>query len=275
MRKTIKFTKISAAGNDFILVDNRRKVMPKDLPKVIQRWCDRKYGIGADGVILLEDTPRADFRMRYFNSDGSAAAMCGNGGRSVARFACVLQAAGKKMQFETDAGLIRAEILKSGVRLYMSEPRECHLDFTLRVEKKEFFISSIDTGVPHAVVFVTDIARADVQGLGRMIRLHRHFAPAGTNVNFVQVKDEHTILVRTYERGVEDETLACGTGATASAIIAGLRGLARSPVRCMTRGGDMLKISFSINESGDFLSPVSDVQLEGPAEIVFSGEVAL
>ncbi|MFH1368362.1 MAG: diaminopimelate epimerase [Elusimicrobiota bacterium] len=273
MEKTLKFIKISAAGNDFIMIDNRRKAAPKDISRLAKKLCHRQFSVGADGVILLEKSKKADFRMRYFNSDGSPASMCGNGGRSVARFANILGVASKKVVFETDAGLVRAELLGRNIKLGLYEPKDAMLDFTLRVEQKEFDVSFINTGVPHTVIFVNDIEKADVANLGRMVRRHRQFLPAGTNVNFVEKKDNHTLLVRTYERGVENETLACGTGVTASAIIAGLRGMVSPPVNCVTRGGYTLKVLYTINEKGDFISPVSNVFLEGPAEVAFKGEV--
>lgn len=275
MKKIIRFTKISAAGNDFIMIDNRRKLMPRDMAPLVKKLCHRQFAVGADGVILLEKSKKADFRMRYYNSDGSAATMCGNGGRSVAKFAYILGVAQKKMSFETDAGLVQAEISGANVRLGLYEPKDVLLDFPLKVEKREFDASFINTGVPHTVIFVNDIDKADVFNLGRMVRQHRRFLPAGTNVNFVEKKDNHTLLVRTYERGVEDETLACGTGVTASAIIAGLRGIAASPVYCLTKGGYTLKVSFTLNGDGDFISPVSDVRLEGAAEVAFKGEVEI
>lgn len=275
MNKAINFYKISAAGNDFVLVDNRRKVLPRNLTPVAKTWCDRRFSIGADGLIVLEDSRKADFRMRYYNSDGSPAAMCGNGGRSIARFAHVLGIVPKKMVFESDAGLIRAEILAKSVRLRLYEPKNVRLDFALKTGKGEVDVSSIDTGVPHTVIFVNNVEKADVAGLGRMIRYHREFAPQGTNVNFVMVKDNHHIVVRTYERGVEGETLACGTGVMASAIVAGLRGMVQPPVDCLTRGGDTLRVSYGFNADGDFLSPVSNVILEGPAEVSFKGEITL
>lgn len=275
MKKTIPFYKISAAGNDFVMVDNRRKILPRTLPALAAKWCNRKFSVGADGLIVLEESKAADFRMRYFNSDGSAASMCGNGGRSIAQFAYLLGVAGKKMTFETDAGMVKAEILPGSVRLGLYEPKDARLDFSLKVEKREFDVSFINTGVPHTVIFVSDIQKADVVSIGRMVRYHRSFAPAGTNVNFVQKKDDHTLIVRTYERGVEDETLACGTGVTASAIIGGLRGIVKPPVDCITQGGHTLRVTYSLNDEGDFVSPVSNVFLEGPAVVSFRGEVEL
>jgi len=275
MKKSVCFYKISAAGNDFVMIDNRKKVITKNIPQLAKKLCHRKFSVGADGLILLEGSKKSDFRMRYYNSDGTDAAMCGNGGRSIARFAHMLGAAGKNMSFETEAGIVKAEILGKLVRLFLYEPKNVRLDFSLKVEKKEFDASFINTGVPHTVIFVNNIEKADVLSLGRMIRYHRNFAPEGTNVDFVQKKDERTIIVRTYERGVEDETLACGTGVTASAIISGLKGLVKPPVSCITRGGDTLTVAYAINDAGDFLSPVSNVYLEGPAEVSFTGEVEI
>jgi diaminopimelate epimerase len=275
MKKNIHFYKISAAGNDFVLVDNRKKILPRSLSALAKKWCDRKFSIGADGLLILEKSSHADFRMRYFNADGSAAAMCGNGGRSIARFAHLLGVAAKQMVFETDAGQVHAAILGRTVRLKLYEPREVRLDFALTVEKRKFDVSFINTGVPHTVILVNDAEKVDVENLGRLVRYHRAFAPAGTNVNFVQKKDASTLVVRTYERGVEGETLACGTGVTASAIIAGLRGLVRPPVQCITRGGHILRVSYTLNDAGDFLSPVSNVYLEGPADVSFQGDVAI
>ncbi|MCB4792036.1 MAG: diaminopimelate epimerase [Elusimicrobia bacterium] len=273
MNKKIDFYKISAAGNDFIMIDNRKKVLSGDLSSLAKRLCQRKLSIGADGLILIEKSKKADFKMCYYNSDGSHAAMCGNGGRSIARFANLLGITSKKMAFETDAGLVNAEILKNNIRLELYEPKDVRLDFPLKVGEKEFDVSFIDTGVPHTVVAVSNIDKIDVCGLGQMIRYHKEFSPAGTNVDFIQKKNENTIYVRTYERGVEDETLACGTGVVASAIIASMKKLVKEPVHCITRGGDTLYVSFTLNTEDDFISPVSNVHLEGPAEVTFTGSV--
>ncbi|MCX5781939.1 MAG: diaminopimelate epimerase [Elusimicrobia bacterium] len=273
--KTINFHKISAAGNDFILIDNRNKILPKDESLLAKKLCDRKFAVGADGLIILENSDKTDFKMRYYNSDGSIASMCGNGGRSIARFANILGIVQNKMTFETEAGFVKAEILGKEIKLFLYEPKDAKLDFTLRVDKREFSVSFINTGVPHTVIFVNDIDKTDVLELGRMVRYHKEFLPGGTNVNFVQKKDDNSIFVRTYERGVEGETLACGTGVIASAIIAGLRGMVNQPVHCITRGGYILTVAYSKNDKGDLLSPVSNVSLQGPAEVAFKGEVSI
>lgn len=278
--RTIEFHKMTAGGNDFAMVDNREKQINFSGDKLInfiKNTCDRKFGIGADGVILLECSSLAslgtDFKMRYFNADGSEVAMCGNGARCISKFARLLKVVNRnKGSFETPSGLIHFELKPNTVKILLSEPKEIRLDFTLKVEKREFSTSFINTGVPHVVIFVSDIERVDVEKIGHMIRYHREFAPDGTNANFVHVKDRSNLIIRTYERGVEGETLACGTGVTAAAIISGLKNLVNSPVNCHTRGGDALTVSFVKNKD-DLISPVSSVYLEGPVKLSFTGQL--
>jgi diaminopimelate epimerase len=268
----INFSKLTAAGNDFILIDNRESIIAKeDCQSLAKKLCDRKYSIGADGLILLEKSAYKDFKMEYFNSDGSYASMCGNGGRSIAKFAYDLGIANLKMVFETDAGVINAEILpEDRVKLDLYDPKDLEKDVKIEANGKEFDVDFINTGVPHAVIFVDDIEKIDVLGYGRAVRRHKTFAPAGTNVNFVKVIKDNTILVRTYERGVEDETLACGTGITASGIISVLRGFAESSVKVIARSGDKLSVSLRILND-----EISNVVLEGPALITFKGAVKI
>ncbi|MDR1195137.1 MAG: diaminopimelate epimerase [Endomicrobium sp.] len=268
----INFSKLTAAGNDFVLIDNRENIIEeKDYACLAKKLCDRKYSIGADGLILIEKSGAYDFKMKYFNSDGSHASMCGNGGRSISKFAYDIGAAKEKMVFETDAGIISAEILKDDrVKLDLYAPKDLKTGIKIDIEGKIFDADFIDTGVPHVVVFVDDIEETQVVKYGRAIRRHVLFAPAGTNVNFVKVTKDNTILVRTYERGVEDETLACGTGITASAIISGIKGFANSPVNVIARGGDRLSVSFKIVSE-----KITDVILEGPAVKAFDGIVKI
>lgn len=268
----INFSKLTAAGNDFVLIDNRENVISEnDYSGLAEKLCNRKYSIGADGLIFVEKSASHDFKMKYFNSDGSHASMCGNGGRSIAKFAYDIGAAKEKMSFETDAGLINAEILNdSRVKLDLYDPKDLNNEIKAEVQGKVFDIGFINTGVPHAVIFVDDIEKVEVVKYGRLIRNHKVFAPSGTNVNFVQTADNNTIFVRTYERGVEDETLACGTGVTASAIISGIRGYMKSPVNIITRGGDRLSVSFEIEAD-----KIMNVVLEGPAVIAFKGKVVI
>jgi len=267
---------MSAAGNDFIMVDNRRGVIRGGIPRLAVKLCHRQYSIGADGLILLGKSTRADFRMHYYNADGSRAAMCGNGARCIVKFASLAGAASGNAVFETDAGILKGRVFQSSVRVEMPEPSGVRLDYGIRAGGKKLRVSSVNTGVPHVVIFVPDVEKSDVNGTGRIIRCHREYAPGGTNVNFVQVQGKKRgkpgmIKVRTYERGVEAETLSCGTGSIASAVIAGLKGFAVPPVRVMTRSGIVFRI-FYVLEGGN---AVSGVKLEGPADVSFTGEVVI
>jgi diaminopimelate epimerase len=270
----IKFFKITAAGNDFIVIDNRyRLILPEQYTIISQKLCNRKYSIGADGLIALEISHIADFKMKYFNSDGSHASMCGNGGRAIAKFAYALHIINSKnMSFETDAGIVKAEILLNNkVKLYIYNPTNIRTDMQILIEDRIFKIAFINTGVPHVVAFINNINNIDVVKYGKLIRHHEQFKKiGGTNVNFVEVKNNNTILVRTYERGVEDETLACGTGITASSIIACIKGFTQIPINVISKGGDQLVVSC------DFIkgNPIN-VTLEGPVSIAFQGTITI
>ena len=269
------FYKMSGGGNDFVLFDNRQKTLPADYSELAKKVCLRKFSIGADGLLVLEEDPSADFRMVYFNADGSRAEMCGNGARCIARFAQLIKAASSKMKFQTDAGPVTAEVQESTVRVNIGPPKGLRLDFSLKMEEqKELNASFINTGVPHTVVLVTDLEKISVPDLGRKIRNLKEFAPEGTNADFVQLVDETHLIVRTYERGVEAETLACGTGVMASAIVCGAKKLVTSPVDCLTRGGETLRVYFRIDEAGQRRT-INDVGMEGPATVSFHGEVSL
>jgi diaminopimelate epimerase len=263
----MQFYKMSGSGNDFVVFDNRDYHLPADITTLVQRLCHRRNGVGADGVLLLEKSGRLDFRMRYLNADGGEAAFCGNGGRCIAWFAHAIGAAGPRMSFAAGDGPHTAEVAGQRVRLSMREPRDVRLNFLLDLEGRGYAASFADTGVPHVVVPVAELDSFDVAGAGRRIREHRMFEPDGTNANFIEVVDRHRLRIRTYERGVEDETLACGTGATAAAVTAALRGLADSPVECATRGGEVLTVHF--RRDGD---EVRDVELEGDVRLLFTGE---
>lgn len=244
MAKGIPFSKLNGSGNDFLVIDNREGVLRGfDLPAFVGKVCDRSRSIGADGVILIEKSRRADFRWKFFNADGSRAEMCGNGGRCAARFAVARNIADGRLGFETDAGLIRAEVKGRRVKLQMTAPHGLALAKTLSLGGRTITYSFLDTGVPHAVLFVPDLSKIDLMGTGRGIRTHRAFAPRGTNVDFVRVRGGEA-EVRTYERGVEGETLACGTGAVAAGILAAAHGYVRPPVSVHTRGGETLVIHF-------------------------------
>ena len=273
----IAFSKMSGAGNDFIVIDNRDGRIGEDGRKELFRaWCRRRLGVGADGVLLVEPPAGAgaDFRMRYYNADGGEAESCGNGARCIAAFANSIGAAGDPLSFETLAGLYGATMTRGGVILSLTDPHSLRRDVPLPLEGiAEGKVDLIDTGVPHLVTFVEDLAGVEVDRLGRTIREHEAFAPEGVNVNFARVLEGGRLAMRTYERGVEAETLACGTGAVACAIIAHLRGSARSPVEVETTGGSVLRIHF--DGGGDQGSgSVSNVRLEGEARVVYEGVLA-
>lgn len=275
--ENLKFTKMSGAGNDFIVIDNRDgKLRESGRGERIERWCRRRLDIGADGALLVEPAEgnEADFRMRYYNADGGEAESCGNGARCIARFAYLIGAAGESMAFETKAGLYRAEISGEDVILSMSDPHGLRRDVGLGLAGLPGGgVDFINTGVPHAAAFFKDVADLDVQAMGAAIRYHEAFRPAGTNANFAAVLKDGRIAVRTYERGVEGETLACGTGSVAVALIANLKGLAESPVSIQTSGGPVLKIHFQ-RRRGEEATPSGgffDVRLEGEARVVYEG----
>jgi diaminopimelate epimerase len=265
----IPFYKMSGSGNDFILIDNRRSVVPSEDPShFAARICRRKMSVGADGLILLEASDCADFRWRFFNSDGSTAEMCGNGARCAARFAFLQEIAGEKMRFETLAGIIGAHVQDDQVKIRMTDPCDLVLDGEMDTGEERIVYKSINTGVPHVVIDVDDLEKVNVTSLGRRIRRHPRFAPAGTNVNFVALLPGGGWAVRTYERGVEDETLACGTGIAAAALVlAAARSLA-SPVRLKARSGTWLKVYFD-REAGNF----KELYLEGDARIIYRGHM--
>ncbi|NWG01865.1 MAG: diaminopimelate epimerase [Syntrophaceae bacterium] len=265
----IPFMKMSGSGNDFILIDHRELFLKEDhLRDFIQKVCRRRISVGADGLILIERSQKADFKWRYFNADGGEAEMCGNGGRCAARFAYLKGIAGPSLKFETLVGILSAQVMGKKVKLEMIKPPSPKLDETVSIDGKELIFSSINTGVPHAVLFVEDLENLDVVRMGRAIRYHSHFAPNGTNANFVQFEKGSHLSIRTYERGVEDETLACGTGAVASALVAALKGLVKSPVSIQTQGGEILTVYFEIDGN-----EIKDVFFEGDVHIIYDAEM--
>jgi len=263
----IPFYKMSGAGNDFIIIDNRDQVIADtDLARFISKICRRKMSVGADGLILIEASDISDFRWRYFNSDGSKAEMCGNGARCAARFAYVNGIAGTTLSFETEAGIVRAQIDHDRVKVKMPDPFDLKLAYSIELSQGPIEISTVNTGVPHVVAIMEQVDELDIMALGREIRFHQHFAPAGTNANFVQRLKNDEIEIRTYERGVEDETLACGTGAIASAIISASCFKMNSPIKVKTRSGEHLTIYFH-KKDGQF----DQIFMEGNARIIYTG----
>jgi len=273
----LHFYKMNGAGNDFIVIDNRDLSIELD-GRTIEALCDRHRGIGADGLLAVEPAQAgADFRFRYYNADGGEAEMCGNGARCFGRFTAHLgegNGVAGRVSFETIAGVLTAEMRGDGVLIAMSDPVALKLETAAGVAGLDAPVHFVNTGVPHAVVFVANEAifdELDVDGLGRALRHHREFAPAGTNVNFARVVGKSHIAIRTYERGVEAETLACGTGMVACAIIHHKLTGDASPIQVEVAGGDTLEIGFAVNADGDF----REVTLTGPADFVFEGEIEI
>ncbi|MDP7355258.1 MAG: diaminopimelate epimerase [Desulfobacterales bacterium] len=265
----INFFKMSGSGNDFIVIDNRKGVVEeKNLKTFISKICRRRMSVGADGIILLENAEGVDFKWRYYNADGGRAEMCGNGARCVSRFAWLNRIAGYRMSFETDAGIIDAEVVDDQVMIKIPDPAGLKLNDSLKMNTGSLTISGVNTGVPHVVVEVDDIEEAQVVEVGRQIRYHEAFAPEGTNVNFVSYDKDGNLAVRTYERGVEDETLACGTGAIAGAVIMACKSKSTSPIKIQTRSGGFLTVHFKMEEDHFF-----DVSLQGDARIIYRGEL--
>ncbi|MBN1353155.1 MAG: diaminopimelate epimerase [Candidatus Omnitrophica bacterium] len=278
----ITFAKVQASGNDFIVLDNRQNRLAekiRDFAQFAAFACRRKYSVGADGLLVLEDSGSCDFRMRIFNPDGSEVDMCGNGIRCSALYAYAKEWCGNIMKIETKAGHLESEVSTgtdgetngrnaASVSVKMTAPGDIKLNQNLGIEKSIVNVHTINSGVPHAVHFVENINSYPVKEMGGKIRYHKIFEPKGTNADFVEVLGGSNISVRTYERGVEDETLACGTGVVASAIISHLINGTKGPVCVTTKSGEAVKVRFR-KEQNRF----KDVYLEGKAQIVFEGSI--
>jgi len=262
----VAFHKMQGCGNDFVIIDNRELKVPVDL---MAQWarlvCRKCFGVGADGLIFLETAEPGsgvDYRWHFYNADGSRAEMCGNGARCASKLGNLLGFAGRKHVLGTDAGGVEAHVLDDGqVKVRLTPAQDLKTGMELDVDGESLTVHFVNTGVPHAVVLFDDVSLVDVKRLGKAIRFHEAFAPKGTNANFVTVKDPGHLILRTYERGVEDETYACGTGACASAVVANALGLAGPDVDVTTTGGELLGVSLSDGQ----------VYLRGAAEAAFSG----
>ncbi len=271
----IPFIKMTGAGNDFIVIDNRAGALDAEMGRRLARYaCRRKLSVGADGLILIENDPEVDFRWVFFNADGSEPEMCGNGARCAVRFARLAGITGDKprVAFRTLAGIIHGEITGGRVKIRTTPPHGLESDIALEAEGRAFTLHFLNTGVPHVVCFLEDeeaLENLDVSRWGMIVRFHPRFQPAGTNVNFVFVRDRNNIRIRTYERGVEAETLACGTGSIASALVGASRMGLSSPVGVETRSGEVLVIHFEREDSGAF----REVCLEGGAGVVYEGKL--
>ncbi len=265
----LTFSKMAGGGNDFVVIDNRAGRV-SDAGELTRRICTPHLSVGADGLILIETSARATLKMVYLNTDGSRADFCANGTRCAARFAFMNVIAPKRMTIETDSGVIGAEVSDGGaVTLSLPSPQRFQPNRDLKVGETTVRGSSIVVGVPHFVVFLRkDLWTQNIVPLGRALRHHPDLAPAGANVNFVVVRDWHTIEVRTYERGVEDETLSCGSGVVASVATTALFGKARSPVSVLTRSGIVLEVSFNLDGN-----ELTDVRLKGDARLIYRAVV--
>jgi len=269
--KTIQFTKMVGAGNDFLVVEPQSKI---DFKKLAVPMCERHTGIGADGLLILELSKKADYKMRIINSDGSEAEMCGNGARCLAAY-IVHHREETKKQFtiETLAGILLAEAKDEIARVRLSDPKDYRGKICLDVNGRRLNVSYIDSGVPHTIVFVDGLKTIDVDSLGRTIRVHDEFQPRGTNVNFVEQLDRDFIELRTYERGVEAETFACGTGAVASGVIGYLQANPSiktkngASMKVKTKSKEVLDVSFDLSKG-----KISNVWLKGSAKFIAQGE---
>lgn len=268
----IAFEKMSGTGNDFVIIDNRSLDIPVEVhPEMARKICRRKFSVGADGLIFIENSTKADFGWNFYNADGSVAEMCGNGVRCAARFAYRHNITGMKMTLETLAGIVEAEICDEDkhVRVRMPPPFDFRLDLSLRLDDDEYPVTFVNTGVPQAVIFI-DKDEAPVKKWGRKVRFHELFEPEGTNANFVKVLPDGRLKVRTYERGVEDETMACGTGAVASALYGAMLKGMESPVEVVTSGEEILTVLFDLHDG-----PVAEnVYMQGPARLICAGNLS-
>jgi diaminopimelate epimerase len=275
----IPFKKMSGAGNDFIVVDNRDHKL-SDLETVTRNVCNRgnTFG-GADGFIAIENSDKAEFEMKYFNADGSTGAMCGNGGRCAARFALVSGIVpSEHLMFEAVGNIYRADVTGERVRLAMPDPRTIRLNTKLSVRGQQVTCHYVNVETPHAVIFIKDIQTPhyssvddlDINGWGKDVRMHPDFSPEGANANFAELLNDGTVKLRTFERGVEGETLACGTGSVATAIVAHLLHNFPPPIRILTKSGEILAVDFT-----DANGNIRDLSLEGSANILSEGLLEL
>ncbi len=269
--RRIPFVKMQGSGNDFVVIDNRERSVPVEaMAEWAKAVCRRAFGVGADGLFFLEnapaDRPGVDFIWHFYNADGSRAEMCGNGSRCAARLAVLLGMAPARHVIGTDAGPVRAEVFPDGrVKVQLTPAKDARLDIALPAADQTLRAHFVNTGVPHAVIFTDDVSKIDLPNLGRVVRYHETFRPKGTNANFAQVVDKQTMLLRTYERGVEAETYACGTGASAAAYLSHKLGLTGPEVSVTTSGGERLTITVQ----GE------NVFLAGAAVVTFTGDLFL
>lgn len=262
---------MAGAGNDFVVIDARTGLNYK---KLTAQVCDRSNGIGADGLLVLDKSKTADYRMRIINADGSEAEMCGNGARCMAAYIVKTRKPKKKLfSLETLAGTILAEAKDETARVRLSDPKDYRPNISLNVNGRTITVHYVDTGVPHTIVYVQGLKGIDVKTIGQTIRFHEQFKPRGTNVNFVEQLGDDLVEVRTYERGVEDETRACGTGSVAAGIVSYLRvhpdirNVEKAVMNVKTKSGEILNVTFDVKNSH-----ITNVWLKGSAKFIAQGE---
>lgn len=259
----VNFVKMTAAGNDFIFIDNYNYNFFLSFSKLARSVCSRRTSVGADGLVVLERSKRCDAKMRIFNSDGSEAEMCGNAIRCFGIFAYSNGIRKKDISVETLSGEKKVHIKKNSVVVNMGKAKNCKLNIPLKIKNKNYILHHVNTGVPHTVLFVPDISKADVNNFGSLIRYHKFFGQAGTNVDFIEIAGKHKIKMRVYERGVEAETLACGTGATASAFISNKLGKTIYPIQIITANNEIININCKKD----------DLFMDGPVKLICKGEI--
>ncbi len=260
----MEFLKIVGSGNDFVVVDNRKNLI-KNRKKLAIKLCDRKFGVGADGLLFLEKSKVADFKMRIFNPDGSEAEMCGNGLRCILRFINEKSISKKKkLNIETKAGILDGEIKGRDIKVKIKILENPILNIEIPIDNQKITGHFINTGVPHTIIFVDNVEDVDLSTVGPKIRYNKIFGKNGTNVDWVEIVKNGYIKIRTYERGVEGETLSCGTGAVASAIITSLTYRMPSPINVITKSKEILKVYFEKN--------FEKIYLEGKTFYTFKGE---
>lgn len=267
---TLAFSKYSGCGNDFILFDNRAGIFPAEDKTLIRNLCRRRLGIGADGVILLENSIEADFRMRIFNADASEAEMCGNGLRCFGKFLFELGLGEENFRVEVMRQIYSLQLRGDVVSVSMPPPGRTEWQVEFSLDGNLITADFLDTGVPHVVIFTDGLENVDLSDLGPKIRRHPRFSPKGANVNFASLDTEGFVSVRTYERGVEEETLACGTGAAAVAIAAAKKYALENPITVRPRSGEELKF-YLAKENGE----ISRITMNGPANFIFHGEISI
>ena len=277
--KTVEFTKMVGAGNDFVVIDALNagpavSHLDNKIKEMARAMCARETGIGADGLLILDKSKKADYKMRIINADGSEAEMCGNGARCMAVYIARNKSPRKKLfKMETLAGIILAQAREETATVRLSDPKDYAAEISLHVNGQKIRVSYIDTGVPHVVVFVHGLKNIDVNSIGRIIRHHHRFQPRGANVNFVEQKDRGLVEVRTFERGVEGETLACGTGSVAAGIVGFLKAnpdvenIIKANLKVLTKSTGTLDVTFNLKNK-----KISDVWLTGPAKFIAKGE---